>query len=144
MNRNLKALITMALLSIAVTGVAQTTDQSAQPSTTPQTNHKDPADPSKGQDLVNPATSKDTNPTTVGQDKSSGNNLVDPKMKGQMSTGQMSTGMRPDFKTIDTKNHGYVMASEASNPWLKANFKKCDADGDGKVTKSEYDTCSKQ
>jgi hypothetical protein len=140
MNRNLKALITMALFSISLTGVAQTTDQNAQPSTTPQTNHKDPADASKGQDLVNPATSKDTNPPTVGQDKSSGNNLVDPKMKSS----QMSMGARPDFKTIDKKNHGYVMATEASNPWLKANFAKCDADGDGKVTKSEYDTCSKQ
>jgi hypothetical protein len=139
MNRNIKTLITMALLSISLTGVAQTTDQPAQPSTTPQTNHKDPADPSKGQDLVNPATSKDTNPATVGQDKSSGNNLVDPKMKSQMAT-----GMRPDFKTIDKKNHGYVMASEASNPWLKENFAKCDADGNGKVTKSEYETCSKQ
>ncbi|MET0231427.1 MAG: hypothetical protein ABW186_10890 [Rhodanobacteraceae bacterium] len=138
MNSNLKALITAALLSVSLGAAAQATDQATQPSTTPQTNHKDPADPSKGQDLVNPATSKDTNPTTVGQDKSSGNNLVQPKTKS------MTMGMKPDFRTIDTKNHGYVMASEANTPWLKENFAKCDADGDGKVTKSEYETCSKQ
>lgn len=133
MNRSLTALIAMTLLSISLTGVSQTTDQSAAPSATPQTNHKDPADPSKGQDLVNPTTSKDTNPTTVGQDKSAGNNLVQAK----------AMGSRPDFTTIDTKNHGYVLASEASNPWLKQNFTKCDMDSDGKVTKAEYEMCVK-
>jgi hypothetical protein len=134
-NRNLKAFVTMTLLSIAVAGVAQTTDQSAQPSATPQTNHKDPADPSKGQDLVNPATSKDTSPTAVGHDKSTGNNLT-PKA--------MSMTGHPDFQKLDTMNHGYVVASEVKDPWVKSNFSRCDADKDGKLTKEEYGMCSAQ
>jgi len=140
MNRNLKAVIATAILSVSLSAIAQTTDQTAQqPSATPQTNHKDPADPSKGQDLVNPATSKDTSPTAVGHDKSSGNNLT-PKA----NPSAMSMGARPDFKMLDTKNHGYVMAPEVKDPWLKDNFTKCDADKDGKLTKDEYGICSKQ
>lgn len=139
MYRTSKAFVTTAFMAMAITAFAQSGDQSAQPSTTPQTNHKDPADPSKGQDLVNPATSSNTNPATVGQDKSTGNNLVQPK-----AGGQMAMGARPDFKMIDTKNRGYVMASEANNPWLKQNFTKCDTDSDGKVTKAEYEMCAKQ
>ena len=137
MNRNLKALITTALFSLALTAVAQTTDPAAQPSATPQTNHKDPADPSKGQDLVNPATSTDTSPTAIGQDKSTGNNLT-PKA----NSSAMSMAAHPDFQMLDPKNRGYVMASDVKDPWLKGNFSKCDADKDGKVTKEEYGMCS--
>ena len=139
MGRQLKTLLVLACISAAATGFAQTTDQTAQPSSTPQTNQKDPADKSKGQDLVNPATSKDTSPTAIGQDKKSGNNLT-PKANAS----SMSMSQRPDFKVIDTKNRGYVMASEVGNPWLKENFAKCDTDGDGKVTRDEYGICSKQ
>jgi hypothetical protein len=139
MHSHFKAIIAASLIAMTATAFAQSGDQSAQPASNPQTNHKDPADKSKGQDLVNPATPTDSNPATVGQDKSAGNNLVQPK-----TNGQMAMGVRPDFKTIDTKNHGYVLASEATTPWLKQNFAKCDADGDGKVTKAEYETCAKQ
>ena len=134
MHSHFKAIIAASLFAVTVTGFAQSGDQSAQPATNPQTNHKDPADKSKGQDLVNPATPTDSNPATMGQDKSAGNNLVQPK----------AMGVKPDFKMIDTKNHGYVLASEATTPWLKQNFAKCDADSDGKVTKSEYEMCTKQ
>lgn len=140
MNRNLKAVIATMLFSVALTGVAQTTDQAAQPSATPQTNHKDPADPSKGQDLVNPATSKDTSPTAVGHDKSTGNNLT-PKAN---SSGMSMMGHHPEFEKVDTKNHGYVMASEVTDPWLKSNFSQCDADKNGKLTREEYGMCSTQ
>ena len=138
MQRNLSVIVATALMVTAATGFAQTADQSATP-TDQQTNHKDPADKSKGQDLVNPTTPVETNKTTVGQDKSVGNNLVEPKAKGAMEM-----DARPDFKTIDMKKHGYVMASDVHNPWLKQNFAKCDADGDGKVTQAEYGVCSKQ
>lgn len=137
MQRLFIASVATALIAMTVTGFAQSTDQPAQP-TAEQTNHKDPADKSKGQDLVNPANAADTNPTTVGQDKSVGNNLVQPKDKA------MGMGMRPDFKTLDMKNHGYVLASDVRDPWLKDNFSKCDTDGDGKVTQAEYGLCSKQ
>jgi hypothetical protein len=136
MRRNFTAFVAIALMATAITGVAQSTDQPTQP-TAEQTSHKDPADKSKGQDLVNPKAT-DTNPTTVGQDKSTGNNLVQPKDKA------MAMGARPDFKTIDMKNRGYVLASEVRTPWLKENFSKCDTDADGKVTQAEYGICSKQ
>jgi hypothetical protein len=139
MHNHLKAILAASLIAATVTGFAQSGTQPAQPASNPQTNHKDPADTSKGQDLVNPATPTDSTPATVGQDKSTGNNMVQPK-----AGGQMAIGVRPDFKAIDTKNHGYVLASEVNTPWLKQNFTKCDADGDGKVTKSEYETCAKQ
>jgi hypothetical protein len=135
MKRVFTASVAMALMAMAVTSFAQSTDQPAQP-TAEQTNHKDPADQSKGQDLVNPKAT-DTNPTTVGQDKSTGNNLVQPKDKG------MAMGARPEFKTIDMKNQGYVMASDVRDPWLKQNFSKCDKDADGKVTRAEYGMCAK-
>jgi hypothetical protein len=137
MQRKLTAFITAALMVTAITGFAQTTEPTAA-----QANQKDPADKSQGQDLVNPKPT-DTNPMksppTVGQNKDTGNNLV-----GAGNTGQMRMSGRPDFKTIDMKNHGYVLASEVRNPWLKQNFSKCDTDGDGKVTQEEYGICSKQ
>jgi hypothetical protein len=137
MQRKLTAFITAALMVTAITGFAQTTEPTAA-----QANQKDPADKSQGQDLVNPKPT-DTNPLksppTVGQNKDTGNNLV-----GAGNTGQMRMSGRPDFKTIDMKNHGYVLASEVRNPWLKQNFSKCDTDGDGKVTQEEYGICSKQ
>ena len=136
MHPYLKSSIIAAAMAVAITSFAQTTDQTAQPASNPQTNQKDPNDPSKGQDLVNPANAKDTTPAAVGQNKSTGNNMMQPK--------SMSMTARPDFKMLDTKNHGYVLASDVNNPWLKENFAKCDADGDGKVTKPEYEMCAKQ
>ena len=136
MNLQLKALIISAMIVSSVPVFAQSEGQATQPASNPQTNQKDPNDPSKGQDLVNPANAKDTTPAAVGQNKNTGNNLMQPKA--------MSMGTRPDFKMIDTKNHGYVLASEVKNPWLKENFSKCDTDGDGKVTQSEYAICAKQ
>jgi hypothetical protein len=137
MRTHMQALLVAGLIIASIPGVAQTSGApSTQPATNPQTNQKDPNDPSKGQDLVNPANAKDTTPAAVGQNKSTGNNMMQPKA--------MSMTARPDFKMLDTKNHGYVMASEVTNPWLKENFSKCDTDGDGKVTQSEYGICAKQ
>jgi hypothetical protein len=147
MKHFLSAAVTAVLLAGSLTAIAQTQDQSAQAATTAaqptaaQANQKDPADMSKGQDLVNPKPT-DTNPMksppTVGHDKAAGNNLVGADNNGQM---MMQKGNRPDFKTIDTQNHGYVLASDVNNPWLKENFSKCDTNGDGKVTKGEYAIC---
>jgi hypothetical protein len=143
MQRNLTAIIATILMATSAVGFAQSTDQSAQAApTTAQENQKDPADKSKGQDLVNPKPT-DTNPMksppTVGQDKSAGNNLV-----GADNMGQMQMKAPSDFKKIDMKNRGYVMAADVKNPWLKQNFSKCDTNGDGKVTEAEYGVCSKQ
>lgn len=142
MQRNLTAVITTALMAMSITALAQNTDQSAQSApTAAQENQKDPADQSKGQDLVNPKPT-DTNPMksppTVGHDKASGNNLV-----GADNTGQMQM-KAPAFKKVDMKNKGFVVASDVKDPWLKQNFAKCDANSDGKVTETEYGVCTKQ
>ena len=56
----------------------------------------------------------------------------------------MPARRRSDFKVIDTRHHGYVMAAEVRNSWLRENFAKCDSDGDGQVTKDEHAICVKQ
>jgi hypothetical protein len=142
MQRNLTAIIATALIAVSTAGFAQTDQSAATAPTAAQSNQKDPADQSKGQDLVNPKAT-DTNPMksppSVGHDKSAGNNLV-----GADNTGQMQKDGRPDFKKVDMKNQGYVTSSEVKNPWVKKNFAKCDADRDGKLTEAEYTACSTQ
>jgi len=61
-------------------------------------------------------------------------NKVDP-----MSV-QGSGGM--DWKTVSGNDKGYLMMKDApANSWLAMNFKKCDADSNGKITELEYGKC---
>ncbi len=76
----------------------------------------------------------------MGHDKSTGNNLTPKSNSSAMSM----MGHHPDFQSLDTKNHGYVMAPEVKDAWLKDNFAKCDADKDGRLTKQEYAVCAMQ
>ena len=113
-----------------------TSTQPAPPTST------DPRDQSKGQDVSGnpqPPTSQTTKtPPTAGQNNATGNNLVGG------NTGQMANAGHPDFKTLDVKNKGYVTADDVkSQPAVKANFSKCDADHDGHLTAAEYSNCSK-
>ena len=72
------------------------------------------------------------------------NNLVGDN-KGQMQNSQGMTGVHPDFQMLDVKKQGYVMAGDvAQQPWLKANFGKCDANSDGRLTAPEYTACTKK
>jgi hypothetical protein len=99
-------------------------------------------DTTKGNDLVGspqpPPADPLSSPPTVGQDKSTGNNLVGP------NTGQ-ATGtphMRPDFDSLDTGKKGYLTAHNVkSHPWLSKNFKKCNLSHDGHLTRDEYTNC---
>jgi len=51
----------------------------------------------------------------------------------------------PPFSTLDTQGNGYLTQQDASqNSWLGMHWSQCDADHDGKVTRSEYDACSQQ
>ena len=80
-----------------------------------------------------------TTPTT-GQDKSTGNDLVS-RNKGDMQRG---SGNRPDFKTLDTNNHGYLTADDVkSHKWLSKNFSRCNLGHDGHLTQEEYSNCTK-
>jgi hypothetical protein len=148
MNRKLAASVLPALLFASFIASAQTppAEETTPPSTAAQQNQKDPNDPSKGQDLVGdkqPAPqSAVKSPPTVGQDKSSGNNLVGDN-KGMMQNSSMAG--QADFQTLDVKKRGYLMASDVSQqPWLKQNFSKCDANGDGHLTQPEYAACAKK
>jgi hypothetical protein len=49
----------------------------------------------------------------------------------------------PDFERLDVNHVGYLTTADVTaEPTLLARFKDCDADGDGKLTRAEYDACS--
>lgn len=51
--------------------------------------------------------------------------------------------MAPDFATLDHKGVGYVtMKDAAGNDWLSRNFKTCDSDNNGQVSRAEYSACT--
>ena len=61
------------------------------------------------------------------------------------SSANSSTTTPPPFSTLDAQSHGYLTQQDASqNSWLGMHWSQCDADHDGKVTRSEYDACSQQ
>ena len=81
-----------------------------------------------------------SSPQTVGQDKSTGNNLVGP------NTGQAlaSTAAHPDFDRLDTGKKGYLTKHNVKgHKWLSKNFAKCDADHDGQLSPDEFANCHK-
>jgi hypothetical protein len=134
----LACFVAMALATACVAGHAQTPSAP----TDPKASAADPKDASKGQDLVGhpkPAPADPLkSPPTTGQDKTSGNNLVSESNSGQMKN------TNPEFDTLDTKKHGYLLADDVkTNKWVTANFAHCDSDHDGKVSRKEYGACSK-
>jgi len=51
--------------------------------------------------------------------------------------------MAPDFATLDHKGVGYLTTKDAAgNDWLSRNFKGCDADHNGQLTRAEYSACT--
>jgi hypothetical protein len=57
--------------------------------------------------------------------------------------GTPTAPMAPDFATIDHKGVGYVtMQDAAGNAWLSSNFKTCDTDKNGQVSRAEYSSCT--
>jgi len=47
------------------------------------------------------------------------------------------------FDQLDTEHLGYVTAAGArKDAWLAKHFKKCDTNGDGQVSRTEYDACT--
>ncbi len=105
---------------------------------------KDPADPSKGNEVTGhpqpPPANALSSPQSAGQDKSSGNNLVG------ANTGQATapTAMHPDFDTLDGGKKGYLKKHDVkNNKWLTKNFSRCDLDHDGRLSPDEYAHCNK-
>jgi hypothetical protein len=99
-------------------------------------------DTTKGNNVVGnpqpaPANPLATPPST-GQDKSTGNDLVDAN-KGQPGD---TPPARPDFDSLDTGKKGYLTAHDVkAQPWLSKHFKKCDLNHDGHLTPDEYTNC---
>ena len=57
--------------------------------------------------------------------------------------GTPTAPMAPDFATLDRKGTGYVtMEDVTGNEWLTRNFKTCDTDKNGQVSRAEYGICS--
>jgi hypothetical protein len=57
--------------------------------------------------------------------------------------GTPTSPMAPDFSTLDRNGTGYVtMQDVAGNEWLTRNFKSCDTDKNGQVSRAEYSACS--
>jgi hypothetical protein len=138
------SLLTSALMLGTFTASAQAPpSDSAQAAPNPASqSHADANDSSKGQNLVGdskPATANTLSaPTTTGQDKATGNNLVGDN-KGQARN---SGNERPEFKTLDVHNRGYLTADDVkSQGWLSDNFSRCNSKRDGHMTPQEYALC---
>jgi hypothetical protein len=57
--------------------------------------------------------------------------------------GTPTAPMAPDFATLDRKGAGFVtMQDVTGNEWLTRNFKTCDTDKNGQVSRAEYSACS--
>ena len=57
--------------------------------------------------------------------------------------GTPTAPMAPDFATLDRKGTGYVtMEDVTGNEWLTRNFKTCDTDKNGQVSRAESSACT--
>jgi hypothetical protein len=129
-------ILAVPLLAISACCFAQT---AAPPSTA------SPTDKAAGNNLTGPqepspnAAANPANPPASAspQQKAAGNNLVTQQQPGN------SMPARPAFDTLDAKKIGYLTQQDAAgNQWFKANFSKCDADHDSRVTRDEFVKCS--
>jgi hypothetical protein len=125
-----------ALLCAGTIATAQNSSNSNAPTPGASSNGNN-LDTSSKSPNVDPASS----PTTAGQDKSHGNDMVSPN--GTSNGGmKQANAARPDFSTLDTKNKGSVTAADVkNNAWLSKNFSKCDTDHDGTLSRAEYEAC---
>jgi hypothetical protein len=75
---------------------------------------------------------------TAGHDDATGNNLIAP----DTTSAEKATAQHPDFLTLDTNNRGFLTADDVRfNQWLSANFMRCDANHDGRLSQQEYANC---
>lgn len=50
----------------------------------------------------------------------------------------------PPFDTLDHSSTGYLTRADAARDrWLGGHFQQCDADRDGRLTRAEYDHCTR-
>jgi hypothetical protein len=57
--------------------------------------------------------------------------------------GRRQGGPAP-FETLDRGHAGYLSRDDArGDPWLARHFERCDADRDTRVTRAEYEACTR-
>src|ERR1700761_6956840 len=111
-----------------------------------------PAAPAFAQDTTNTAQSKDnktrsqvdnqSNSTRNNQQSSSDEN-VPTKSSSTQPMNAKSNVAGNDFDSLDTKHRGYLMPSDvSSNKKVSTNFKSCDKNHDGRLSREEYESCS--
>jgi hypothetical protein len=137
--------LTPAACAVLLFGCAIANAQTSNPpsdksSTAPVSNQ---ADTTKGNDVVGTTpTDQTSSPPTTGQDKSSGNDMVSSKADASHSGTKLASAARPDFNTLDTTKRGTLTADDVKgNKWLSQNFKRCDSDHDGTLSREEYAAC---
>lgn len=131
-------LTSVACAALLCAGTLASAQNSGANAPTPGANsHGNNLDTSSKSPNVDPASS----PTTAGQDKTHGNDMVSPN--GTSNGGmRQANASRPDFSTLDTKNKGSLKASDVKgDAWLKKNFSRCDSDHDGSLSRAEYEAC---
>jgi hypothetical protein len=141
------ALSAISLAMVASVAIAQSTND---PKANPPTGNEDSA-PRKTQDINaqdhqtgNDLTAKKAGGTEANdsaaqkteainnQDSKSGNNLMANKK-----------GAAKSFDELDASKTGAISMQQAKHdPWLSKNFKKCDGDRDGTVSRDEYEKCT--
>jgi hypothetical protein len=128
------------LFGCAIANAQTSKTPSDQSSTAPVSTQ---ADTTKGNDVVGTTPTDQTSaPPTVGQDKSSGNDMVSPKGSANQSGTKLASAARPDFNTLDTTKRGTLTADDVKgNQWLSKNFSRCDLDHDGTLSREEYASC---
>ncbi len=110
------------------------------------------AAPAFAQDTTNAAQSNDNKTrsqvdnqsnSTRNNQQSSNDENVPTKNGSSKPMNARSNVAGNDFDTMDKSHHGYLMRSDvASNKKLSSNFKSCDKNNDGRLSREEYESCS--
>jgi hypothetical protein len=143
------------LLGGAIANAQDSNEQSSASNAADQQSGSQMSTPGKeaaGNDLDTTSKAPQVNPTnsppTAGQNKGSGNDMVDqngtanPSGSSTQGNVKQASAARPDFSTLDKKGNGTLTADDVkSNKWLRKNFAKCDTDHDGTLDRSEYSAC---
>lgn len=110
------------------------------------------AAPAFAQDSTNAAQSND-NKTRSQVDNQSNSTRNNQQSSNDENVPTKSSSSKPmnartnvagnDFDTFDRKHQGYLMPSDvSSNKRLSSNFKSCDKNHDGRLSREEYQSCS--
>jgi hypothetical protein len=110
------------------------------------------AAPAFAQDTTNAAQSNDNKTrsqvdnqsnSTRNNQQSSNDENVPTKNGSTQPMNARSNVAGSDFDTLDTKHQGYLKPTDvALNKKLSTNFKSCDKNHDGRLSRDEYEGCS--